>query len=57
MIKQNYSFKTKEPYILEIDSGFIGNICVESDGKDTLEFPILQRGKEEILCFSKKRLK
>ena len=48
MIKQNYSFKTKEPYILEIDSGFIGNICVESDGKDTLEFPVLDKGREEI---------
>ncbi len=45
---QDYQFKRKEPYILEIDSGFIGNICVESDGKDTLKFPILERGKEEI---------
>jgi len=44
----DYKFKAKEPYILEIDSGFIGNICVESDGKDTLEFPVLDKGREEI---------
>ena len=48
LIQSDYKFKAKEPYILEIDSGFIGNICVESDGKDTLEFPVLDKGREEI---------
>ncbi|RXJ65226.1 hypothetical protein CRV08_15665 [Halarcobacter ebronensis] len=43
-----YQFRAKEPYILEIDRGFIGNICIESDGKDTLEFPVLEKGKDEI---------
>ncbi|RXJ91414.1 hypothetical protein CRV00_13820 [Malaciobacter molluscorum] len=43
----NYNFKAKEPYVLEIDSGFIGNICIENQ-ENTLNFPILQRGEEEI---------
>ncbi|SKB50981.1 hypothetical protein [Malaciobacter marinus] len=43
----NYNFKAKEPYVLEIDSGFIGNICIENQ-ENTLSFPILQRGEEEI---------
>jgi hypothetical protein len=43
----NYNFKAKEPYVLEIDSGFVGNICIESQ-ENTLNFPILQRGEEEI---------
>ncbi|AXX92261.1 hypothetical protein CPU12_09185 [Malaciobacter molluscorum LMG 25693] len=43
----NYNFKAKEPYVLEIDSGFIGNIYIENQ-ENTLSFPILQRGEEEI---------
>ncbi|PPK61077.1 hypothetical protein B0F89_11373 [Malaciobacter marinus] len=43
----NYNFKAKEPYVLEIDSGFVGNICIENQ-ENTLSFPILQRGEEEI---------
>lgn len=43
-----YEFNGKEPYLLEIDSGFVGNICIETDGKDTLRFPILEKSKDEI---------
>ena len=45
---KDYQFKAKEPYLLEIDSGFIGNICIESKRKDTLKFPVIQKGKDEI---------
>ncbi|MGA1940871.1 hypothetical protein [Arcobacter sp. YIC-310] len=43
-----YKFKAKEPYLLEIDSGFIGNICIETEGKNTLRFPVLDKSKDEI---------
>jgi len=29
-------------------SSFIGNICIEADGKETLRFPVLDKGKEDI---------
>lgn len=45
---EDYSFNAKEPYLLSIDSGFIGNICIEPSGKDTLKFPILEKSKDEI---------
>lgn len=45
---KDYSFNAKEPYILEIDGGFIGDICIETDSKDALRFPIVERGQEEI---------
>lgn len=45
---KDYIFNAKEPYLLSIISSFIGNICIEADGKETLRFPIIESSKEEI---------
>lgn len=46
--KKDYTFNCKEPYILNIDSSFKGNIIVELENEKLIKYPVWENSKEAI---------
>lgn len=46
--KKDYTFNCKEPYILNIDSSFKGNIIVELENEKMIKYPVWENSKEAI---------